>query len=243
MDRASPFEVWHAAVDRVTHFGTRVYCPICGKHSAKFRDFGHIVRKNAECVWCGSLERHRFLWKYFEKSLLPRIGPSPGKFLHFAPEKCFRPRFRQLFGKGYITADLYLAGVDYRVDITKQFFNEGEFGLVYCSHVLEHVTDDRAAMREVYRVLAPGGVALIAVPIDPTLATTLEDSNATTAEDRARLFGQHDHVRQYVADFPDRLRAAGFAVSTIRSQDLLIPAEMHYLGIRRDHLYVCGKGR
>ena len=98
-----------------------------------------------------------------------------------------------------------------KMDITDLRFPGQTFDVIYCSHVLEHVPDDRRAMAELYRVLKPGGWAILQVPL--AAGETFEDPAVISRADRKRLFGQHNHVRQYGADYKDRLTGAGFAVS------------------------------
>lgn len=105
-----------------------------------------------------------------------------------------------------------------RMDITQIDFPDNSFDVIYCSHVLEHVVDDRQAMQEFYRVLRPGGWAVLLVPI--TADQTFEDPAIVSPQDRLQMFGQADHVRRYGPDFVDRLKDAGFEVRVIRVSDL-----------------------
>jgi SAM-dependent methyltransferase len=131
--------------------------------------------------------------------------------LHVAPEPCFVKRFRAQHGDGYVTADRD-SYADRRVDVQALPFGEGTFDVVLCNHVLEHVDDDRLAMRELRRVLDSNGWAILQSPIDPALATTYEDPALVEPAEREKAFGQRDHVRMYGADYADRLAEAGFRV-------------------------------
>jgi SAM-dependent methyltransferase len=111
----------------------------------------------------------------------------------------------------YLTADL-LAPADRQLDITAIDLPDASFDVVICSHVLEHVPDDRRAMSEMLRVLRPGGRALVMVPYDLERPTH-EDPSVSSPEERLRRFGQHDHVRRYGADLGERLSGEGFEVS------------------------------
>jgi SAM-dependent methyltransferase len=115
-----------------------------------------------------------------------------------------------------VTSDLDPAqDVDLRLDVTALDLPDGAFDAVICSHVLEHVRDDRAAMRELRRVTAAGGCALVMVPLALDRERTHEDPGITAPADREREFLQADHVRLYAPDIADRLRDAGFAVELV----------------------------
>ncbi|HET6605956.1 MAG TPA: class I SAM-dependent methyltransferase, partial [Rhodopila sp.] len=145
-------------------------CPICA-HVGAMIGVGRPPRWNARCTQCGSRERHRLLWLWVIRHDGNRL---PGKrILHFAPEKALR---RVLSGNpGYETADLAQKGVTHQADIARLPMSDGTHDVVIANHVLEHVDDDRRAMRELFRVLKPGGIALLTVPINPSRAETYED--------------------------------------------------------------------
>jgi SAM-dependent methyltransferase len=195
----------------------RLNCPICGTWARNFDSFGLVPRPNARCPSCGALERHRLAWLFFQGHTDLFAG-GPKKVLHFAPEPVLSSRFSQLSGLDYTTADLNDPAAMVKADITDLQFPDETFDVVYCSHVLEHVPDDRRAMRECRRVLKHGGYAVMVVPI--TAVSTAEDPSITDPKERERLFGQSDHVRRYGPDFADRLREAGFEVSVYTPDDV-----------------------
>lgn len=133
------------------------------------------------------------------------------KLLHIAPEPQMSLLFRRVENIEYLSADLCDPRAMVRMDITDIHYPDDTFDIVYCSHVLEHIPDDRKAMRELHRVLRPGGWAILQVPI--ASGSTFEDRSVTNSQERERLFGQHDHVRRYGLDYQDRLREAGFDVT------------------------------
>jgi SAM-dependent methyltransferase len=142
----------------------------------------------------------------------------------------------------YVTGDLTPGAADLELDITKLAVPDHAFDAIICSHVLEHVEDDRAAMRELHRVLAPGGWAVVMVPIDLSREHTYEDPAVRSAEAREREFWQFDHVRLYAPDIAGRLRDAGFDVSAVRLTDELGPELSRYYGLlANDELYLCRK--
>jgi SAM-dependent methyltransferase len=118
-------------------------------------------------------------------------------------------------------------------------FRDGAFDALLCHHVLEHVPDDRAAMRELRRVLRPGGWAILQSPIRSRLEATLEDPAVTDPRERERLFGQRDHLRQYGRDYADRLRAAGFEVRAERFFDELPPERRARHGLKDETIWLC----
>jgi SAM-dependent methyltransferase len=201
------------AVKRLRGIFAPYSCPVCGQSFYEwqmfYRDVGEkqpTPERACLCPSCHSFERTRHIWLYVERNDLLQDRP---RFLHVAPEAGLERRFRAILGDRYVTTDLLREDVDYRTDLTATGFNDSAYDLIYCSNVLEHVENDRAAMSELYRVLAPGGLAIIQVPIRGK--TTLEDPSVVTPAERARVFGQADHVRYYGSDSADRRHAAVFS--------------------------------
>jgi SAM-dependent methyltransferase len=193
--------------------GTAVMCPVCNTGFRKFLPYGRIIpRENALCPNCLSLERHRLLWLYL-KERTPFFS-EPLDVLHIAPEACFIKRFQKLHRKGYVTADIESPLATVKMDIQAMPFGDNRFDVVLCNHVLEHVDDDMAALREIRRVLKPGGFAILQVPFfNPVPEHTIEDRTITDKRMREQLFGQADHVRRYGKDYAGRIRRAGLAVT------------------------------
>jgi SAM-dependent methyltransferase len=219
-----------AAIRPLRYRGDGVECPCC---ESTFRHFApHRSRPRAKCPRCGSLERHRLLWLYLaEETDFMSAGYS---MLHFAPEYFIQRRFKQLPNLRYVSADLDSALAMDRVDIMDMPYEAESFDIVICSHVLEHVGDDLRALREVQRVMTPGGKAIVMSPIDWTRDLTLEDPSVTAPEDRHRVFGQSDHVRLYGRDFHERLEAAGFDVSVERYLERVDESLIRRYGLRRE---------
>jgi SAM-dependent methyltransferase len=162
--------------------------------------------------------------------------------LHIAPEFCFEPVFKKMKNIDYLTADLYNSQAMVKMDITHIEYPDESFDIILCNHVLEHVLDDKKAMGEFYRVLKRDGWAILLVPIIGE--NTIEDPSIISPEERLKVFGQEDHVRQYGIDYIDRLRDAGFTVRITKVSDLVDHDEAIRLGLTnsaRGEIYYCTK--
>lgn len=213
---------------RALYAGTRRKCPVCGHSARRFLPYGVVPRDDARCPSCGSLERHRFAWLYLAQRT-NLFDARPKRVLHIAPEPCFAERFAKRIGSGYVAADLQSDLADELIDIERIPHRDGSFDVVYCSHVLEHVTSDRRAMAEMRRVLRDDGWALILVPI--TADRTIEDPSITDPRERERVFGQHDHVRRYGPDFVERLQQAGLDVTVATVSQLVGAGDAVRMGL------------
>jgi hypothetical protein len=207
-------------------------CPCCG---GRFRRMSlrRLSGWGGICPLCRSHPRHRAI------ALLLARGDLPGpRLLHFAPEPLLDPVFAGLPGIERVTADLH-SPADVRLDISDMDLPDSSYDLILCSHVLEHVPDDRAAMGELRRVLAGGGHALVLVPYRPSV-TTYEDPSVTSPLDRMIAFGQQDHVRIYGNDLPDRLGEAGFDVDDRTAAELFDPDTVQRCELDPgEHLFLC----
>jgi SAM-dependent methyltransferase len=160
-----------------------------------------------------SLERHRLLWLYLKNET--DFFSSKLKILHFAPEQAFYKRFRKLSNLDYTTTDMNSPLADVKADICNLPFNDNEFDVILCNHVLEHIPDDTKAMEELYRILKPNGWGVFQIPQDLNRETTFEDNTITDRNERAKIFGQYDHVRVYGRDYFEKLRSIGFQVEAV----------------------------
>ena len=218
------------------HRGDAVECPLCGSRFSEFApDFN---RWHAKCWRCGSHERHRGLWLHLQRH--PELLAGVRSFLHVSPEWCLERRLRPLIGPGYRTSELEPGRADLALDLTAADLPDASFDAILCSHVLEHIPDDRAAMRELHRLVRPGGWAIVMVPIDHSRAATYEDAAIRSAGARLEAFWQVDHVRLYAPDIADRLAAAGFEVETARpAVELGREAALRYGLLESDDVLVC----
>lgn len=194
--------------------GNRYEDPIDGKLFKSFLPYGYErPRENVLAPATLSLERHRLLWLYLKKET--DFFSAPLKILHFAPEQAFYKRFRKLKNLDYTTTDLNSPLADVKADICNLPFENGTFDVILCNHVLEHIPDDTKAMSEMYRVLKKGGWGIFQIPQDLKRDETFEDDTITVQKERAKIFGQYDHVRIYGRDYFDKLRSVGFSVEEV----------------------------
>jgi len=234
------FQRLRELVRAIFYYGKGRFCPICEKYSRRFRIFGLVPREDAECAHCHALERHRLLWLYLLRRTNLFDG-HPKKMLHVAPEPCLESPLKKRLGEGYLTVDFNDPRAMIKMDITAIAFPEETFDVIYCSHVLEHIQDDRKALREFHRILKSDGWAILLVPI--TADKTFEDLSINTPEERLKVFGQENHVRRYGQDFVERLREAGFKVEVIKVNDLARPEEIVLMGLTpaSGEIYYCTK--
>lgn len=232
-DRLRPFWLWTAKrILPIAYRGSAVECPCCSGAFRRFARFGG--RDNALCPRCFALERHRLLCLYLSDHPLGQDL----SVLHFAPEESLQTKLRRR--ERYVGADLDSPRADVKIDITAIPYEE-EFDVVICNHVLEHIPNDRKAMRELARALKPGGIALMQHPMDESRAETYEDPTLTSPEQRLAAFGQFDHVRVYGRDFVDRLHEAGFDVEVIDYFEELSSSDQVRYGLRHEPIFRCSR--
>ena len=215
--------------------GNRFTDPIDGKSFRMFLPYGYgNQRNNVLSPSTLSLERHRLLWLYlqnetdFFQSELDSDSPvtqnkriklrkdaetsSALKVLHFAPEQEFYKRFKKQTNIEYTTTDLLSPLADVKADICNLPFEDNAYDIIFCNHVLEHIPNDTKAIQELFRVLKPGGMGIFQIPQDLSRASTFTDNTIVDQKERAKIFGQYDHVRVYGRDYFEKLRSIGFKV-------------------------------
>ena len=222
-------------VKTILYRGNTYTCPLCGNSFRDMRYLGLDIpvlkelqvigagRRKKQCPTCCSSDRSRMIYLYLRDYLNISDTKKRWNILHIAPEHelytALRPMLKNNCGQ-YVCGDKFEANhffpdyIEY-IDITKIGYNENTFDLIICNHVLEHVPNDLDAMRELRRVLKPGGVAILQVPLSKILKKTVEDPSITDPSERERRFGQYDHCRIYGQDFSSRLEEAGFTFSQI----------------------------
>ncbi len=212
------------------HSGVKYECPLCGYRSRDLAPIGNdyeVLRRyevvgaaarRGGCYRCGAYDRDKLVFLYLRDEL--GIFASEKKdyhILHIAPSHAIASRLHAHGFARYLAGDLFAQGYDYpgyvkEMNVLSLPFDDNEFNLVLCNHVLEHIEDDRRAMREIYRVMKAGARAVLQVPLSKVLKESIEDPALKTEEERARAFGQRDHVRIYGRDYHERLRECGFIV-------------------------------
>jgi SAM-dependent methyltransferase len=219
------------------HLGTEFGCPVCGTQLRSFRpgssrypkmmqDYGYVYPLDAietfniaaySCYACDASDRERLYALYLDDVFTAIDRSRRYRLLEFAPSPGLLKRLRSQPFIDYRSADLFRTLVDDRVDIQDmRGYTDGSFDIVLCSHVLEHVPDDRRAMRELHRVLHPRGFAIVMVPLIHGVDETHEDPAIDTDALKWKYYGDGDHARQYgKADFARRLAEAGFALETL----------------------------
>ena len=164
--------------------------------------------------------------------------------LHFGPEYCYYRIFKEMNNISYYPADKnnnkYSKDIKY-ADLKELDIEANTFEMIICNHVLEHVEDDKKAVMEMYRVLKPGGTAILTVPIDSQRNETYEDLSVTKPKDREREFGQWDHLRYYGLDFQQRLESAGFTVKNERYAKSFSIGDYEKYGLADEPIFVCKK--
>lgn len=224
--------------------GKRHKCYVCGKTFGRFlpfregrqSPFTRLLKvvgsdaKNFYCPACSCFDRERHLFMYFDKLGLWEVVKG-GRVLHVAPEAKLAERIAASGPAEYVRGDIAPGPDRVKLDVTALDFPGGHFDLVICNHVLEHVHEDERAVSELFRVLKPGGCAVLQTPFSPVLARSFQDPNIDTDEKRRLYYGQEDHVRVYGQDLFERFRGAGFDLATARHDALFRSWEAAYYGV------------
>lgn len=215
--------------------GNRFEDPISGKTYRKMLPYGRVnPRPNALAPHSLSLERHRTVWLYLQKHT--NFFSAPLRMLHLAPEYCYLRLFRKMQNLDYVTGDLNSPWADHHFDVHAIPFEDNSFDVVMANHLLEHVDDDLAVMKEFYRVMKPGGWGIFQVPIDYKNPRTEEDKSVTDPAERERLYWQRDHVRLFgFEDYPNQLRKAGFEVEVVNVAEEVGPEAADRFALGEEH--------
>lgn len=227
----------------ILYRGNKVECPVCEKSFSKFLSYGSAVahRENVLCPYDLTLERHRLMWLYL-KNESDFFTAEKLNVLHIAPEQCFIHIFKKQNNLNYLTGDLESPIADIHFDLHQIPLEENRFDVVFCNHVMEHVNDPIQCMKEIYRVMKPGGWAIMQVPQDMSRAITNEDPSITSRAEREKHFWQKDHVRLFGRDYPQWLEKAGFKVAIYDTKQKFDSAVIEKYRLMKDELlYIARK--
>ena len=208
-------------------FGNKRQCYVCEKTFYKFTKFRGGSKNQSQFriklvivgsdvdnygrMYCGSNDRERHLFMFFDKLMLWQ-HMKDARILHFAPEKHLRLKISQLRPLEYVMADLYPKDRDIKkIDATAIPFSNDMFDFVIANHILEHIPDYHKALSEFYRILKPGGIAILQTPYSRILKNNFEDEGIDSDELRLIFHGQEGHVRTFGEhQFLKSLEEAGF---------------------------------
>jgi SAM-dependent methyltransferase len=230
-------KVLKRAIKLPQYLGTEYQCPVCGIGLRAFRPMWKSYWRDAEkfgpihpaskmetlnlqaftCPRCDAFDRERLMAIYLDK-VFATFDPSRAyRLVEFAPGDALQKKLRRYPFIAYRSADLSRKTVDENVDMTQMVrYGDASIDIILCSHVLEHIPEDRKAMSEIRRVLRPDGFALILVPLVVGVDVTHEDPSIESEAGRWKYFGMGDHVRQYgKRDFLARLKGAGLRVEQL----------------------------
>lgn len=237
---------WAVPLLGLFYIGRGRECPLCGCRRRKFLPYGYVTqREDALCPNCLALERHRLLWLWLvRESDLGRGAMALPQLLHVAPEVALMRKFKKMYEREperYVTADLESPLADMHFDIQHIPLADGSFDAIICNHILEHVESDRRALSEMFRILRPGGWAVVLSPVDLQREKTFEDDSITDPNVRTRLFGQYDHRRVYGRDYVERLAEVGFEVYDFDYKNNFAVKEQQLYALPDDHIYIVRK--
>ena len=232
-------KIYHS-LNKLIYKGENYYCPVCEKGYKRFLPAGDNITGNSKCPGCNSLERQRLLWLYLTREL--RIQGQKIRLLNVAPDFAIQLKLQSLSNIDYVSIDLESPLAMHKADLTNLDFVENSFDAILCYHVLEHIEDDIKAISELYKILKPGGWAILQTPIEYGREKTFEDFSVTSGKERRRIFGQEDHVRIYGRDYFQRLENAGFLITEDRFIDKFNTREKQkYVLDNNEIIFFCTK--
>jgi SAM-dependent methyltransferase len=234
----------------INRLGRNKQCYICGETFFRFRKWRggsknvHLWIKslnavgsdtdNFGCFYCGSFDRLRHIFMFFDKlDFWPRF--SNAHIIHFAPEALLSKKIEECHPAQYVKADMFPWVKDIeKIDLTNIAYNDETFDIFICNHVLEHVPDYKKALREIYRVLQKGGIAILQTPYSRLLVNNFEDPGINTDELRTLYYGQEDHVRCFSErQFFQGLVEAGFILTIVKHADYFTEEQSSYFGVNK----------
>ena len=232
-------KIYHT-LNKFLYKGNNYYCPICEKGYNRFLPGPENIRSNSKCPGCSSLERHRLLWLYLKSE--QNILASKINLLNISPIMQPKQNLRVCLILIIQVLILNLLWQCTMRILTNLSFKDNSFDAILCYHVLEHIEDDLKAIFELYRILKPGGWAILQSPVDIEREKTYEDFTITAPAERKKVFGQEDHVRIYGRDYFLRLKKAGFKVTEDAFINRFDASEIKKLVLDKDEtIFYCSK--
>jgi SAM-dependent methyltransferase len=230
-------KVLKRAIKLPSYLGSEYACPVCGIRLRAFKPIWKSYLRGVErfkpihpatsmetfnmkaftCPRCDALDRDRLTAIYLDRTFATYDRSRKYRLLEFAAGDALHKKLKRYPFIDYRNADLSRKTADELVDLTAMTaYPDRSVDVILCSHVLEHIPEDRKAMSEIRRVLKPDGFAVLLVPLIVGVDETHEDPSIDTEELRWKYFGMGDHVRQYgKRDFVDRLEASGLKVDQL----------------------------
>lgn len=217
------------------YFGNSKYCPVCKSNLRSFCSSKRDGREGALCPVCNSFERFRMLYLFIDHNSDHLFHKNAKRILHIAPEREIEKRLRNVSGMEYLSADLENPDAMIKMDITDIHFEDNHFDAIFCCHVLEHIKDDSQALKEMYRVLSPGGNAVIQVP--GPLNKTFEDTSDMDPADRRYVFRHESHYHLFGLDLVDRMAEVGFSASCIYASNIIDDSKCVQYGVKQQRVF------
>ena len=220
---------------RWKYSGSGVRCPVC---EGEFKSY--VGGETGYCPGCQTRDRCRLMWLFLRDQRPELLGCSKA-ILQIAPDPGLEHLFRGMRGIRYLSGDLHEPEALVQLDLTNLDLPDMCFDLVICIHVLAHISNDRKAMREIRRVLRPGGIALIMTPLASDREETYEDPCIIGSDARDKAYGEWDFVRTYGLDLEDRLKEADFDVEELFPAESLSDDRRKLHGVWNDRVFVCAR--
>jgi SAM-dependent methyltransferase len=187
---------------------------------------------NFGCPYCNSFDRERHLVMYFDKlDLWNKVRGN--SVLHFAPEYHLSKKISEQQPAQYVMGDLFPAKDGIRkIDATSIDYPDATFDAVIANHILEHIPDYLKAMSEFFRVLKPGGFAILQTPFSKVLMKNFEDEGISTSDMRLFFYAQRDHVRVFgERSLRQSLEQTGFLLQIAKHSEYFSDDEAFRYGV------------
>ncbi len=195
-----PASPWHLALDR----WATAWCNICGWRAVSFLGPAHVEAQL--CRVCGSNARDRFLfWCFIQR----RSKQDRLRVMETSPRmgEPYRQAMSRWFTYTASDFDEHAHRAAVRLDLQDIDLPDESIDVLLTPHVLEHVPDTNRALAEIHRILAPGGVMLLQIPL-------LQGVTAVPAQPEFHADDTPVFWR-FGLDLTERLRSFGFVTSLL----------------------------